>query len=121
MAACSHREIMTEVMGHLSPRSNAASILANYTCIPCMMPLITSQFLRRSKRDRPLVIPERSNNLGFLGQLCDLPEDVVFTVDYSIRLAQTMVYSLLGLERTLLTMYEGIHDMRVLLKAFATL
>jgi hypothetical protein len=38
---------MTEIMEHLSPRLNAVSILANYNCIPGMMPLITSQFLRR--------------------------------------------------------------------------
>jgi oleate hydratase len=42
-----------------------------------MKPFITSQFLRRAKGDRPQVVPERSKNLAFIGQFCELPEDVV--------------------------------------------
>jgi len=86
-----------------------------------MMPFITSQFLRREKGDRPQVVPEHSKNLAFVGQFCELPDDVVFTVEYSIRSAQTAVYSLLGLTRTPPPVYKGNHDPRVLLKAFLTL
>jgi oleate hydratase len=86
-----------------------------------MMPFITSQFLRRSKGDRPQVVPEGSKNLAFIGQFCELPEDVVFTVEYSIRSAQTAVYALLGLKRTPPPVYQGRYDPRVLLKAFLTL
>ena len=86
-----------------------------------MMPFITSQFLRRSKGDRPQVIPDGSRNLAFIGQFCELPDDVVFTVEYSIRSAQTAVYSLAGLNRTPPAVYKGQYDPRVLLKAFLTL
>ena len=65
-----------------------------------MMPFITSQFLPREKGDRPQVVPEGSTNLAFIGQFCELPDDVVFTVEYSIRSAQTAVYTLLGLNRS---------------------
>jgi oleate hydratase len=121
MAACTGREIMTEIMGHLRIEAEAHKILDTCTCIPCMMPFITSQFLRRSKGDRPQVIPERSKNLAFIGHFCELPDDVVFTVEYSVRSAQTAVYSLLGLPRTPPPVYKGHHDPRVLLKAFLTL
>ena len=121
MSACTGREIMTEIMGHLRIDTDSRQILETSNCIPCMMPFITSQFLRRAKGDRPQVVPDGSKNLAFVGQFCEIPEDVVFTVEYSIRSAQTAVYSLLGLNRTPPPVYKGSHDPRVLLKAFLTL
>jgi oleate hydratase len=121
MSACTGREIMTEIMGHLRIETDSRKILETSNCIPCMMPFITSQFLRRTEGDRPQVVPEGSKNLAFVGQFCEIPEDVVFTVEYSIRSAQTAVYSLLGLNRTPPQVYKGSHDPRVLLEAFLTL
>jgi oleate hydratase len=121
MSACTGREIMREIIGHLGMGDHTPKILETCTCIPCMMPFITSQFLRRAKGDRPHVVPDRSKNLAFIGQFCELPEDVVFTVEYSVRSAQTAVYSLLGLSRTPPPVYKGRYDPRVLLKAFLTL
>ncbi|MGB8030462.1 MAG: oleate hydratase [Terracidiphilus sp.] len=117
MAACTGREIMTEIMGHLRIEEQSKKILETSICIPCMMPFITSQFLCRSKGDRPLVVPPGSKNLAFIGQFCELPEDVVFTVEYSIRSAQTAAYSLLGLKRTPPPVYKGQDKIRVLLEA----
>lgn len=121
MSACSGREIMTEILGHLKIDAEADEILADTTCIPCMMPFITSQFLRREIGDRPQVVPAGSKNLAFLGQFCELPNDVVFTVEYSIRSAQTAAYSLLGLKREPPAVYQGKFDPRVLYKAFLAL
>ncbi len=64
MSACTGREIMTEVLGHLRIEAEARRILETSICIPCMMPFITSQFLRRAKGDRPQVVPKGSRNLG---------------------------------------------------------
>jgi len=108
-------------MGHLRIKADVEKILETCTCIPCMMPFITSQFLRRAEGDRPQIIPKDSKNLAFIGQFCELPEDVVFTVEYSIRSAQTAVYSLLGLNRKPPAVYKGNHDPRILLKAFFAL
>lgn len=47
--------------------------------------------------------------------------DVVFTVEYSIRSAQTAVYTLLGLNRTPPPVYKGQFNPRILLNAFLTL
>ena len=121
MSACTGREIMREIIGHLGMGEHMHKIIETCTCIPCMMPFITSQFLRRSKGDRPQIVPEHSRNLAFIGQFCELPEDVVFTVEYSVRSAQTAVYSLLGLSRTPPPVYKGRYDPRVILKAFLTL
>jgi len=121
MSACTGREIMTEIMGHLHIEADASKVLERCICIPCMMPFITSQFLPRNKGDRPQVVPKRSKNLAYIGQFCELPDDVVFTVEYSIRSAQTAVYSLLGLDRIPPPVYKGQYNPRVLLRAFLTL
>jgi oleate hydratase len=71
--------------------------------------------------DRPQPLPEGWPNLGLIGQYVELPEDVVFTVEYSIRSAQVAVYGLLGLDRAPPPVYRGAHDPRVLYKAFRAL
>jgi oleate hydratase len=121
MSACSGREIMTEMLGHLGAQGEAETILGSAICIPCMMPFITSQFMPRIKGDRPEVIPKGTANLAFVGQYCELPEDVVFTVEYSIRSAQTAVYDLLELNRKPPPVYHGKFDPRVLYRAFRAL
>jgi oleate hydratase len=121
MSASSGHEIMTEIIGHLHLDAHAAHVLETCTCIPCMMPFITSQFLPRREGDRPQVVPKVSKNLAFIGQYCELPDDVVLTVEYSIRSAQTAVYSLLGLDRKIPHVYRGNFDRRVLLQAFLAL
>lgn len=121
MSLCSGREIMTEILGHLRIEAEAEEILDSSTCIPCMMPFITSQFLRRQKGDRPDVVPAGLTNLAFIGQFCEMPDDVVFTVEYSIRSAQTAAYALLGLKRKPPAVYQGKFEPRVLYRAFMAL
>jgi len=119
MQECSGKEIFEEFLGHLRvPAELKASILAKSKTIPCMMPFITSQFLRREKGDRPETRPKGWTNLAFTGQFTEQPDDVVFTVEYSVRNAASAVYSLLGLARTPPAVYKGQHDPRVLFKAF---
>eukprot|EP01037_Dinobryon_pediforme_P004308 gene4308-4358_t len=121
MASCTGREIMTELLGHLRIEREAEAIIAGAICIPCMMPFITSQFLCRDATDRPAVLPKGVQNLAFIGQFCEIPDDVVFTVEYSIRSAQLAVYGLLGLRLKPPAVYKGKFDARVLLKAFRAL
>jgi len=121
MSACTGREIMTEILGHLHLQKHEPRILDTCICIPCMMPFITSQFLPRCKGDRAMIRPDGSKNLAFVGQYSEIPDDVVFTVEYSIRSAQMAVYSLLGLEREPPPVYKGQFNPRVLLEAFVAL
>jgi oleate hydratase len=118
MSHCTGEELMIEVMGHLRLIQGADSVLRASNCIPCSLPFITSQFLVRSQGERPAVLPERSRNIAFMGQYCEMPDDVVFTVEYSIRSAQTAVYGLLGLDRMPPEVYKGTHNLRVLLEAY---
>ena len=121
MAACTGTEIMTEVMGHLRIETESDRILKSSICIPCMMPFITSQFLRRELGDRPQVVPKGSTNFAFVGQFCELPDDAVFTVEYSVRSAQTAVHAVLGLDRKPPAVYKGNYNPRVLYQAFVAL
>jgi len=120
MGECNGKEILEEVLGHLGFEGDREAIIAASNVIPCVMPYITSQFLARTAEDRPRVVPEGSQNLAFIGQFCEQPHDVVFTVEYSIRSAQRAVYTLLALDKALTPMYKGAHDPRVLFEALAT-
>ncbi len=96
MSKCNGADILQEICGHLNfDRKTFATAI----CIPCRMPYITSQFMPRAAGDRPLPVPKSSKNLAFVSQFVEIPEDTVFTVEYSVRVAQMAVYQLLGVDR----------------------
>lgn len=96
MAECTGAEILRELCGHL--RFDLDTV-ASSNCIPCRMPYITSMFMPRMVGDRPLPVPRASKNFAFISQFVEIPDDVVFTVEYSVRAAQMAVYELLGIDR----------------------
>ncbi len=96
MADCNGAEILQELCGHL--RFDLETV-ASANCIPCRMPYITSMFMPRTRGDRPLPVPPGSKNLAFISQFVEIADDVVFTVEYSIRAAQIAVYTLLAIDR----------------------
>jgi oleate hydratase len=97
MAECSGEEILRELCGHLN--FDYDDVMSTANCIPCRMPYITSMFMPRQYSDRPLPVPAGSRNLAFVSQFVEVAEDVVFTVEYSVRAAQTAVYQLLNVQR----------------------
>ena len=119
MDECSGAEIFEELLAHL--RFPLQPTLENAITIPCLMPYITSQFLTRKPGDRPEVLPQGSINLAFLGQFVEIEDDVVFTVEYSVRGAQEAVYGLMGLKKKPIKVYHGDHNPVVLAKALKTL
>ena len=121
MTACSGQELMTELLGHLRFDAQAEAILAKTICIPCLMPFITSQFMPRGEGDRPTVVPAHYGNLALIGQFCEVPDDVVFTVEYSIRSAQMAVCALTGSKREPPAVYKSTFNAHVLLKALRAL
>ncbi len=121
MSECTWEEILTELVYHLWFEKHLDKILKTSVCIPCTTPYVTSQFLPRKAWDRPLVIPKSSINFAFLWQFCEIPKDVVFTVEYSVRSAQTAVYSLLKLRKRPNKIYNWTHNPKVLFNAMKTL
>ena len=121
MSDCTGAEILTELLHHLRFEAELPALLAAANCIPCLMPFVTSQFLTRAPADRPAVVPPGSTNFAFLGQFTEIPDDVVFTIEYSVRSAQMAVYELLGLDKSPPPVYRGQDDAEVMEKALAAM
>jgi oleate hydratase len=116
---CTGAEILAELAHQL--RLNDQSMFATANCIPCLMPHITAQFMPRLPGDRPKVVPPGATNFAFLGQFCEIPDDTVFTVEYSVRSAQMAVYQTCGVKRPNTPLYRGFEKPRVLASALTTL
>jgi oleate hydratase len=121
MSDCTGLDILEELSYQLRFDVQIPLISRTSTCIPCMMPFITSQFMPRVKGDRPLVRPTGTTNIAFIGQYCEMPDDVVFTVEYSVRSAQTAVFSLLHLDKEVSPLYKAQHHIEVLLNSLKAL
>lgn len=121
MCDCTGEEIMIEALGHLGIKEGKEAIIASSTCIPCIMPYITSQFMPRAIGDRPQVIPANTTNLAFIGQYAEVKDDTVFTVEYSVRTAMTAAYHLAGVKRRVIPMYQGKYNPLVLFRAWRTM
>lgn len=120
MSDCTGEEILTELLHHLNFESDRETIIESANCIPCMMPFITSQFMPRAIGDRPPVIPEKSTNMAFVGQFCEIPDDVVFTEEYSVRTARMAIYKLFGVDKEFCPINQYQHDVRTLFSCFIT-
>lgn len=113
MVDCSGREILTELLSHLRMTDLQDAVLATTLCRPCRMPYPSSVFEGR-RSDRPQVVPETSTNLGFIGQFCDQPEDVEFTMEYSVRSARTAVATLMQTGNPPPPVFRGIRHPAIL-------
>lgn len=97
MRECTGKEILEEVLYHLHIEYEKYEIIKSVVnVIPCMMPYIDSQFQPRKMEDRPNVVPKGSVNFGFASQFVEIPDDMVFTEEYSVRAARIAVYTLMG-------------------------
>ncbi|MGM4954251.1 oleate hydratase [Bradyrhizobium barranii] len=121
MSECTGREVLIELLSHLRFTDSIPHILGSSRVVTAMMPYITAQFMPRTGTDRPKVIPKGSRNLAFTGQFCEMPDDVVFTVEYSVRAAQTAVFTLLDVKRGVSPLYKGQRDPGILFSAWKTL
>lgn len=119
MSECSGKEILDELWFQLKIQNLMKPVVDsdNVNCIPVAMPFIDSLFMPCARGDRPDVLPEGSTNFAFLGQFAEVPKDCVFTVEYSVRCAQTAVYGLFDCGKEVLPVYDSIHNPRVLIKA----
>tara|TARA_R110002050_G_scaffold250623_8_gene388666 strand:+ start:1437 stop:3209 length:1773 start_codon:yes stop_codon:yes gene_type:complete len=116
---CSGIELCEEWLYHIGiPESEIPSIAQNSAItIPCRMTYITSYFMPRALGDRPLVVPNGSVNLAFIGNFAETEKDTVFTTEYSVRTAMEAVYTLLQIDRGVPEVFASSFDIRVLLEA----
>jgi len=121
MNECTGEETLKELLYWCGLEDKFEEIKAHSIAIPTVMPYITSQFMPRTMTDRPEVIPEGSTNLAFIGQFVELPGDVVFTVETSVRTAMMAVYKTMHLDRPITPLFEGKYDIRMVAIALKTL
>ena len=114
MRECTGAEVFSELLYHCGLKDKIPGILAHSSVSTCMMPYVTAQFMPRKISDRPEVVPAGCVNLAFIGQFVELPGDVVFTVETSVRTAMMAVWALTGLDKPLIPMHEPSYDLRVI-------
>lgn len=116
---CSGKELCEEWLYHIGvPEDQIEDIASAASTIPCHMPYITTYFMPRGSKDRPLVVPKHSKNLAFIGNYAETPRDTVFTTEYSVRTAMEAVYTLLHVDRGVPEVFASAFDVRMLLNAF---
>ena len=121
MSECTGQEILTELLGHLGFEDTDGTIRATTRVTTVMMPYITAEFERRVPEDRPLVVPKGAKNFAFLGQFVEIPEDVVFTVEYSVRGAMHAVYELFDVDLPIPPIYHALEHPAVAFKSLHTI
>lgn len=117
MPACTGNEILAELCHHLGISDQLDNVIENTIVRTSFMPYITSMFMPRAKGDRPRVVPEGCVNLGLVGQFVETNNDVVFTMESSVRTGRLAVYKLLNLNKQVPDINPLQYDIRHLLKA----
>ncbi|WP_413531829.1 oleate hydratase [Empedobacter brevis] len=121
MPMCTGNEILAELCYHLGIEDQLDNVIENTITRSAYMPYITSMFMPRAKGDRPQVVPADCKNLGLVGQFVETNNDVVFTMESSVRTARIAVYELLNLNKQVPDINPLQYDIRHLLKATKTL
>lgn len=121
MPECTGNEMLAELCYHLGLTDDIAAIQQKTIVRTAYMPYITSMFMPRAKGDRPEVVPEGCKNLGLVGQFVETHNDVVFTMESSVRTARLAVYQLLNSNKQVPDINPLQYDIRQLLKAAVTL
>lgn len=121
MKDCTGEEIFDELLYHLHLIDRKEEIKKDIiNVIPCMMPYVDAQFQPRKMTDRPNVVPKGSTNFAMISQFVEIPEDMVFTEEYSVRAARIAVYTLLGINEPICKVTPYHKDPKVLKKALET-
>ncbi len=118
IADCTGIEICEEFLYHIGvPENQIESIAKDANTVPVHMPYITTYFMPRRAGDRPLVVPEGSKNLAFIGNFSETKRDTVFTTEYSVRTAMEAVYQLFNVDRGVPEVYASSFDVRSILSS----
>ena len=121
MPECTGNEILEELCCHLGIVDKLDNVIENTIVRTAFMPYITSMFMPRAKGDRPRVVPDGCKNLGLVGQFVETNNDVVFTMESSVRTGRIAVYTLLNLNKQVPDINPLQYDIRHILKAAKTL
>ena len=114
MDQCTGAEILEETLRHLRFDRHLATIMASSICVPCNLPYVNNIWLPRTRSDRPPPVPEGATNLGLIGQYVELPREIAFTIECSVRSAWEAIYVLLKRGPAPPPVYQGQYDPKAL-------
>ena len=119
MKECTGQELLNEYLHHLHiPEDRIAELMKTViNVIPCYMPYVDAQFEPRKYSDRPPVIPAGSTNFAMVSQFVEIPDDMVFTEEYSVRAARLAVYGLMDVKKNICPVTPYNRQPKILLKA----
>ncbi|KAJ1554416.1 hypothetical protein HK405_005118 [Cladochytrium tenue] len=118
MRDCTGAEMLRETLGHFDfLDAQEGELMKDSITVPSLLPYTMSEFMVRRAGDRPQVVPQGASNFAFMGQYVEIPEGVVFTVDYSIQGAQIAVFKHFKVAREVTPLYHGWRDPVVVLEA----
>ncbi len=122
MKECTGEEILYELICHFHWESEWHEIKQDIiNVIPCYMPYVDAQFQPRAMSDRPAVVPKGSTNFAMISQFVEIPEDMVFTEEYSVRAARMAIYQLFDIKKKICPVTPYHKNPKVLLKAAKTM
>lgn len=116
---CTGMELLDEMLLSLPMDEETRNKIRSevVSAVPVILPYADAHFLIRAEGDRPTVIPQGSENLALIGQYVEIPGDVVFTEEYSVRGGRMAVYGLLGETKEIAPIKPVQYDIRILLGA----
>ncbi len=118
MTACTGAEILEEILKHLRfDKQQLDAITASSICVPCYMPYVNNVWLPWSRGDMPSPVPEGATNLGLIGQYVDMPREIAFTIECSVRSAWEAIRILLKRGPAPPPVYQGQYDPKALFGA----
>ena len=117
MDQCTGAEILEETLKQLRFDKQLVAIMASSICVPCYMPYVNNIWLPRSSGDRPPPVPKGATNLGLIGQYVEVPREIAFTIECSVRTAWEAIYVLLKRGPAPPPVYQGQYDPKALFNA----
>src|SRR6476646_5593810 len=120
MDQCTGAEILEETLRQLRFDKQLDAIMASSICVPCYMPYVNNIWLPRSRGNRPPPVPEGATNLGLIGQYVEVPREIAFTIECSVRSAWETIYVLLKRGPAPPPVYQVQYDPKALFAALKT-
>src|SRR5215813_8332806 len=117
MDQCTGAEILEETLRHLRFDRHLAAIMASSICVPCNLPYVNNIWLPRVRGDRPPPVPERSTNLGLIGQYVEVPREIACIIECSVRTASEAIHGLLKRGPAPPPVYQSQYDPKALFNA----
>jgi oleate hydratase len=114
MAQCTGAEILEEALRQLRFDKQLDAIMASSICVPCYMPYVNNVWLPWSRGDMPPPAPEGATNLGLIGQYVDMPKEIAFTIECSVRSAWEAIRTLLKRGPAPPPVYQAQYDPKAL-------